>query len=167
MSACTRRRFLRQCGLALGSTAALAAKPARADCDAGVYREHHVARISALSEDEVLAFEYPAGHPCLLVYLRDPAAGGVGPGSQIVAYSAVCPHRGYRFGAEHVIAEHGAIGPCPWHNSGFDLCKGGAQVLGQSNRDLPRVVLEQRGDDLYAVGMAGTALSFTPPGDPG
>jgi len=165
----SRRRFLAGCAVAAGSATALAAQPARADCEAprGEVQhlgDLHVGLLSELAEDDVVRFEYPEGHPCLLVRLREPATGGVGPSNTVVAFSAVCPHRGWRLDTRFMPA-HGALGPCPAHNSTFDLCKGGAQVVGQANRDLPRVILEQRGDELFAIGLANVPFRFHAPAD--
>jgi arsenite oxidase small subunit len=161
----SRRSFLRGCAASAGAAAVLGAQSARANCeppsDDGVQRlgELLLAGVDDLAVDGSLTFEYPAGHPCILVRLREPAAGGVGPGNALVAFSAICPHRGWRLDSGFR-PEHGALGPCPGHNSTFDLCKGGAQVVGQANRDLPRVLLEQRGAEIYAVGLAGAPFRF-------
>jgi arsenite oxidase small subunit len=158
-----RRSFLKGCAVA-ATTTTLVAQAARADCappsgEVQYLGELLLGPVDAIAEDESISFEYPAGHPCLLLRVREPALGGVGPGNSVVAFSAVCPHRGWRLD-DAFQPEHGALGPCPAHNSTFDVCKGGAQVVGQANRDLPRVLLEQRGDDLYAVGLVGLPLRF-------
>jgi hypothetical protein len=43
---------------------------------------------------------------------------------------------------------------CPCHNGHFDA-ETGAVLQGPPPRPLPRVLLEERGDELVAVGMAG------------
>jgi len=114
----------------------------------------------SLPVDGILPFEFPQGHPCILVRLREPALDGVGPDGTLVAFSAVCPHRGRLLGPAQYKPEHGALGPCPWHNSAFDLKCGGAQIIGQANRHLPRIVLADGGDEIHAVGIEGNPYAL-------
>jgi arsenite oxidase small subunit len=163
----SRRRFLKSCAVAASTASVVAASAARADCEVPrgevqSFGELLIATTDTLAPDESMSFDYPAGHPCVLVRVREPALGGVGPGNSLVAFSAVCPHRGQRLD-NSFLPEHGVLGPCPWHESTFDVCKGGAQVVGQANRDLPRVLLEQRGADIYATGLVGVPYRFHPP----
>lgn len=120
-----------------------------------------IGAVSALTTARPVAFEYPVGHPCLLIKLDVRAEEGVGPEENIVAFSAVCPHRGARFEPSSYNAEHRVIGPCRWHGAYFDTCHLGMQVLGNANRELPRVLLEVDGDDIYAVGIVGAPLALT------
>ncbi|MBW2461311.1 MAG: Rieske 2Fe-2S domain-containing protein [Deltaproteobacteria bacterium] len=156
-----RRVFLAQAGASAVSIAC-AAGTARAECATGdtALDPQVITDAGTLAVDGILPFEYPAGHPCLLVRLRAPTEGGVGPDGDLVAFSAVCPHRGHELGPEQYKAEHGALGPCPWHNSAFDLKCGGAQIIGQANRHLPRITLEEREGEVVAVGIEGSPYAL-------
>lgn len=157
-----RRRFLT--GLAAAATTPVATtRLARAQCTtytAGDPAAMRLGDVAELLTDEVRSFEYPAGHPCLLVRLRAPAVGGVGPQQTIVAFSAICPHRGLELSEIEFLPEHGALGPCPWHDSAFDLKTGGSQIIGQACRRLPQVVLEDRSGELFAVGLSHAPLGL-------
>ena len=51
--------------------------------------------------------------------------------------------------------DDGALGPCPLHQSTFDLTRHGMIIGGHATQSLPQVLLELEGDDIYAVGMLG------------
>jgi Rieske Fe-S protein len=87
-----------------------------------------------------LLFRYPTERdPCILV--RD-------PGGALRAYSQVCTHLScaviYR-------AEDNDLF-CPCHHGIFSLGEGNP-VAGPPTRRLPRVRLEQRGEEIFAVGV--------------
>ena len=87
-----------------------------------------------------LLFRYPTeDDPCILV--RD-AAG------RLDAFSQVCTHLSC---AVFFSARSGRI-ECPCHQGSFSVTDGSV-IAGPPPRPLPRVVLEQRGDLLVAVGM--------------
>ncbi|HEY4432956.1 MAG TPA: hypothetical protein VGM99_01020, partial [Candidatus Cybelea sp.] len=44
---------------------------------------------------------------------------------------------------------------CPCHFSSFDPAVGGLQIIGQATTNLPQIVLEARGGELYGVGIRG------------
>ena len=111
------------------------------------YRRHSgqlpVLRVAALDDLPVggsLAFRYPDEHePCLLVRLSD---------TDFVAFNQKCTHLSC------------AVIPrpdensffCPCHEGRFDL-RSGAPIAGPPRRPLTRIVLERRGQDIYAVGV--------------
>lgn len=102
-------------------------------------------------------------HPCVIVALSDAVEHGVGPDSNIVAYSTVCPHMGCPLSVEAVDPEKGTFGPCGCHQSVFDLRHDGRLVYGRAATNLPRVALAVRGSTIYALGATrpafGTLLS--------
>ena len=57
--------------------------------------------------------------------------------------------------------QHQVMGPCPLHLSTYDLTRHGIVVAGHSTQGLPQVLLETRGDDIYAVGMMGLVYGFS------
>jgi arsenite oxidase small subunit len=48
-----------------------------------------------------------------------------------------------------------ALGPCPLHQTTFDLTRHGMVISGHGTESLPQILLELDGDAIYAVGMIG------------
>ena len=103
-----------------------------------------VASASALAPGDATLFRYPTDEdPCILVRTKS---------GELVAFSQVCTHLScavvYDRGGDRLF--------CPCHDGAFE-CRaghGGARpIAGPPERPLPRVLLEQRGDDVYAVGI--------------
>jgi nitrite reductase/ring-hydroxylating ferredoxin subunit len=87
-----------------------------------------------------LLFRYPtASDPCILV--RDISG-------RIDAYSQVCTH--LSCAVVHRPDERTLA--CPCHNGSFSSSDG-RPLAGPPTRRLPRIVLEQRGDDIVATGI--------------
>ncbi len=123
----------------------------------GVYPAKLVGRLSTLVPDQPVEFFYPADAPhcvCFLVQLGRRAGGGIGPGQDVVAFSALCTHMGGGL-LGYYDRRHKVAGPCPLHLTSFDLTRHGIVVAGHATQNLPQVVLEARGDEIYAVGIAG------------
>ncbi len=126
------------------------------------YPRRKVARLSELRQDEPVDFQYPHEHPncaCFLVKLGQEASGGIGPQSDVVAFSSLCAHMGGGLAGLYK-PEYKAIGPCPNHLSVFDLRRHGMVVSGHATETLPQVVLELDGDDVYATGVMGLLYGF-------
>jgi nitrite reductase/ring-hydroxylating ferredoxin subunit len=102
-----------------------------------------VTRIASLSELPVGAvrqFNYPGEHdPCVLVRLAP---------DRLVAYSQKCTHLSC---AVIPRPDKGHI-HCPCHEGFFNL-ETGDVIAGPPPRPLPRILLERRGDDVYATGV--------------
>lgn len=85
--------------------------------------------------------------------------GGIGPGGDVVAFNTLCTHQGgslrHAFDGEHRVA-----GPCPLHLSTFDLTRHGIVVAGHGTESLPQVVLEARGDEIWAIGVLGLIYGY-------
>jgi arsenite oxidase small subunit len=96
----------------------------------------------------------------VLLQLGRAAAGGIGPGGDVVAFSSLCPHLGWDIPATEFFADPGIAGPCPGHWTTFDLTRHGMVVSGHATQGLPQVVLELDGDDIVAVGMLGLIYGF-------
>jgi Rieske Fe-S protein len=95
---------------------------------------------TALGIGESLLFRYPTDEdPCILV--RDHEG-------QLNAYSQVCTHLScavvYRPGEETLF--------CPCHH-GYFSCGEGLPTAGPPTRRLPRIQLEERAGELFAVGV--------------
>jgi nitrite reductase/ring-hydroxylating ferredoxin subunit len=99
-----------------------------------------VAKLSALPVGGTLQFNYPGEHdPCILVRL--------GP-DRLVAYGQKCTHLSC---AVIPRVDKGHI-HCPCHEGYFNL-ETGDVLAGPPPRPLPRVLIERRGDDIYATGV--------------
>lgn len=107
---------------------------------AGTLEEKRIAAVSEVPPGGSLLFRYPTEEdPCILV--REESG-------EFQAYSQVCTHLScaviYR-------AEEKTLF-CPCHHGYFSL-EGGEPTAGPPTRRLPRIRLEQRGNDLFATGI--------------
>jgi len=99
-----------------------------------------IASTADLAVGATLVFDYPAQHDsCVLIRLSE---------SEFVAFSQKCTHLSC---AVIPRPEQGVI-HCPCHEGVFDL-RTGRQLAGPPPRPLPRILLEIRGDDIYATGV--------------
>lgn len=124
------------------------------------YPRLKIVSITDLVEGEGVAFNYPLNEqPNMLVKLGKEAQNGIGPDRDIVAYSVLCPHMG---GNLHGRYQHdtGAMGPCPFHFSTFDLTKGGVPVHASATQNLPQITLETDGKDIFATGITGLVYGY-------
>ncbi len=107
----------------------------------GSHIERYVGSAALLAKTGSMLFRYPtAEDPCIAVSTPD---------GKLVAYSQVCTH--LSCAVIYDKAENGFF--CPCHHGLFNLA--GEPVAGPPTRPLPRVTLEQRGDQIYATGMEG------------
>src|SRR5271165_7400346 len=110
-----------------------------------------IANISTLDPTTPLSFNYPLVEtPNILVKLGSQAQGGVGPDSDIVAYSQICQHLGCIFAYVDTGAgpscnasfkANGPVGYCCCHGSIYDLLNGAKVVSGPAPRPVPQVTL--------------------------
>ena len=99
-----------------------------------------IASIDDLAVGGALTFTYPDEHePCLLVRLTE---------REFVAFGQKCTH----LSCAVVPRPAEGVFYCPCHEGRFDL-KTGAPIAGPPKRPLPRVRLELRGRDIFAVGL--------------
>ena len=95
---------------------------------------------SELDKNGALLFRYPtAESPCIAI--RTPQGG-------LVAYSQVCTH--LSCAVIYDKSENRLV--CPCHRGIFNVDQG-APVAGPPTRALPRVTIEQRGDQIFATGL--------------
>lgn len=151
-----RRQFLRGGALAAAGAAAVTvaptasrATPANAQVD---YPSNRLANISDLAVNDPMDIEYPdADSPGILLKLGEAVEGGVGPDGDIVAYSVLCPHRGWFMSYD---GEDRSLN-CPGHYSRFDVEAGGQQIWGHATQNLPQFTLRVDDDgDIYAEGCS-------------
>ncbi len=121
------------------------------------YPRKRIASLKDIRPHQSLSFSYPEegyAYNSFLVQLDGEAAGGVGPGNSIVAFSGTCTHMGGPLGGQYR-REHAVVGPCPLHLTTFDLRKHGMVVSGHGTDTLPQVKLEIEGGEVYATAVMG------------
>ena len=119
-----------------------------------------VGSLSSLAVGDVVDFNYPTEEaPASLFRLGRPAAGGIGPERDIVAFGTLCTHMGCPLVGVFK-PEHAVLGPCGCHFTTFDLTHRGMVVIGQATENLPQLILELDGDDILAVGTLGILYGF-------
>ncbi len=126
------------------------------------YPRKRVGRVSQLVEGQPITFKYPwndVNSTNALIRLGVPAGGGVGPGRDIVAFSTLCTHMGGPLAGQYR-AQYRILGPCPLHLTTFDLTKHGMVAAGQATESLPQIVLEARGDEIWATGVMGLIFGY-------
>jgi arsenite oxidase small subunit len=148
-----RRQFLRG-GMAGAAAAATFVAPSqsRAQSLARVdYPANRLANVADLAVNTPLDIAYPdADSPGVLLKLGTPVPGGAGPDGDIVAYSVLCPHKGYALSYN---AGDKTLN-CPAHFSRFDCEAGGMQVWGHATQNLPQFALRvDAAGDIFAEGV--------------
>jgi nitrite reductase/ring-hydroxylating ferredoxin subunit len=106
----------------------------------GLPATRRVASLDSLPIGGSLVFEYPGEHDtCVLVRLAD---------AEVVAYGQKCTH----LSCAVVPKPDQGVLHCPCHEGLFDL-RSGRPIAGPPRRPLPRIVLEVRERDVYAIGV--------------
>lgn len=151
-----RRQFMRggafaAAGAAVATVSASPAEAAAATAQLD-YPSNRLANIADLAVNEPMDIEYPDGDsPGILLKLGEAVDGGVGPDGDIVAYSVLCPHKGWYMsynGDDRTMN-------CPGHYSRFDVESGGQQVWGHATQNLPQFTLRvDDAGDIYAEGCS-------------
>jgi arsenite oxidase small subunit len=116
------------------------------------YSRLRIASASDLAVGDTQFFDYPwEAASNILVRASEPVLGGIGDDRDLVAFSNQCTHMGCPITEYH--PDNHVLGPCPCHFSSFDLSRDGIASFGQATQNLPRVLLELEGDDIYATGV--------------
>jgi arsenite oxidase small subunit len=92
----------------------------------------------------------------VLLKTGSPAAGGIGPQQDIVAFSVLCTHRGCAVAYDASARTF----KCPCHFSIFDPDKSGQMVCGQATVNLPQIVLEYDADTTRIAAVAIDGLIY-------
>lgn len=125
------------------------------------YPRVKIGRLSVLKPGVPVDFNYPYPNVRnILVKLGAPAGAGVGSAQDVVAFNQQCTHMGGPLDGTYKAA-HQVLGPCPLHLTTFDLTRHGMVVSGHGTESLPQIVLEVRGDDIYAVGVLGLIYGYS------
>ena len=114
------------------------------------YPSTKLANVKDLKVDAPVQIQYPdKDSPGVIIKLGRKVEGGVGPDGDIVAFSTLCPHKGYPLG--YVAADKTLN--CPGHYSRFDCERGGQEIWGHATQNLPQFRLRVASNgDIYAEG---------------
>ena len=127
---------------------AVAAQPA----EASIYPIVDIAPLSSIVRGAAIPFSYPDERsPALLLRLNEPAAAGIGPNNEIIAYSTLCTHKGCPVSYK----PERKLFICPCHWSTFDPVKSGTLVIGQASEALPQINLRVLAGMVQAQGVSG------------
>ncbi len=149
--------FVRTAAVAAGAVATAALPAERAQADAApalalvTYPTHRLANLKDLKVDLPLVIAYPDDDsPGVLLKLGTRVEGGAGPDGDIVAFSTLCPHKGFPLFWR---ADDRSLS-CPGHYSRFDAERGGQQIFGHATQNLPqfRLRVDPNGD-IHAVSV--------------
>jgi arsenite oxidase small subunit len=160
----SRRQFL----LAGGAMVTLAAIGLPSEAEAApmhalkaTYPRTKIGSLSALKKGIPVEFAYPYDDVRnILVKLGTKAGGGIGADQDVVAFNQQCTHMGGPLAGTYKDA-YQALGPCPLHLTTFDLTRHGMVISGHGTESLPQIVLEVKGDDIYAVGVQGLVYGYS------
>ena len=150
-----RRQFLRGGATAAVATVAAGVVPQRGDATPALARINYpstkLANLKDLRTDQPAQIQYPdKDSPGVIIKLGRKVDGGVGPDGDIVAFTTLCPHKGFPLG--YVAADKTLN--CPGHYSRFDCEKGGQQIWGHATQNLPQFRLRVSGNgDIFADGV--------------
>jgi arsenite oxidase small subunit len=134
-----RRHFLKGGGAAAAAAATAIAVASKAEAAPSLarvgYPRKKLGNVRDLKVDQPVEISYPdKDSPGVLLKLGHPVEGGVGPDRDIVAFSTLCPHKG--FPLNYVAADKTLN--CPGHYSRFDCEKGGQEIWGHATQNLPQ-----------------------------
>ena len=129
-----------------------------------------ITNISTLDSATPLRFNYPlVDTPSVLVKTGAAAQNGVGPNSDIVAFSAYCQHLGLVYSALPVGSSPPCNsnfkapipqGYCCGHGGQYNFLKSGQVIGGPPPRPVPQVMLryDDSTGDIYAIGMSAPTI---------
>ncbi|MDR3495447.1 MAG: arsenate reductase (azurin) small subunit [Ancalomicrobiaceae bacterium] len=150
-----RRQFLRTAGFSVAGVAAATVMPTPAKAATATarvaYPSSRLANLTELKLDDPVNVAYPDNDsPGILLKLGVKVEGGVGPDGDVVAYSVLCPHKGYPLAYN----QSDRTLSCPGHYSRFDVEKAGQEIWGHATQNLAQFVLrvDAKGD-IYAEGV--------------
>ncbi len=153
-----RRAFFARTAAVAASAAASAALPARAAAPAASpglalvsYPGKRLANLKDLAVDTPVNITYPDDDsPGVLLKLGSRVEGGAGPDGDVVAFSTLCPHKGYPLFWR---SDDRSLS-CPGHYSRFDAEHAGQQIFGHATQNLAqfRLQIDAKGD-IHAVSV--------------
>ena len=138
-----RRQFLRGGATTAAAVVATATVPRAAEATPALARVNYPSRrlgnVKDLKVDQPVDITYPdKDSPGVLLKLGHRVDGGVGPDGDIVAFSTLCPHKG--FPLAYVAADKSLN--CSGHYSRFDCENGGQEIFGHATQNLAQFRLQ-------------------------
>ena len=104
------------------------------------YTEKRIGTVSQFGGERYILFRYPTEEdPCIALQTLE---------GKLVAYSQVCTH----LSCAVIYDQPDNKLFCPCHNGAFNILQG-EPIAGPPTRRLPRISIEQRGDELFATGV--------------
>ena len=143
----SRRNFLKAAGLFAGTAAVAPSAVASTDNSRkksvfSEYETNKIGTVSQLKKDGEIDFFYPDDSSmCKAVYVNN----------EVKAYSTICTHKGCPTMYNKELQQF----ECPCHYTKYDAAKDGQMIIGHATGGLPEVLLEIKGDDIYAIGFDG------------
>lgn len=143
----SRRGFLKAAGLIAGTAAIAPSAVASTDKKRtksvfSEYEANKIGTVSQLKKDGEIDFFYPdEASMCKAVYVDN----------EVKAYSTICTHKGCPTIYNKDLQQF----ECPCHYTKYDAAKDGQMIIGHATGGLPKVLLEIKGDDIYAIGFDG------------
>ncbi len=121
-----------------------------------------IATLGELEEGNPIDFKYPSDHfnnTSFIVKLGTRAIGGIGSDADIVSFNYMCTHMGCSLVGQYK-HDFKMLGPCPCHYTRFDLTKNGMVIIGQATENLPQILLEIEGEEVFATGVMRLIYGF-------
>lgn len=115
------------------------------------YPTQRLANLKDLKVNDPVAISYPdENSPGVLLKLGRRVEGGVGPDGDIVAFSTLCPHKGFPLA---YLPDDKTLN-CSGHYSRFDCEKGGQEIFGHATQNLPQFKLQvDSGGNIQAIAV--------------
>ena len=115
------------------------------------YPSIRLGNLAELQVNQPMDIVYPDDDsPGVLMRLGSAVEGGVGPDSDIVAFSTQCPHKGHRL----FYRPDDRTLSCPGHYGRYDCERGGLLVWGHATQNLPQFKLRITAEgDILAEGV--------------
>jgi len=129
-----------------------------------------IANVSTLDPTKPLRFNYPLVEtPSVLLKLGQQAENGVGPDSDIVAFSNICQHLGCFYSVlpsgtsppcNESFKSVAAQGYCCCHGGEYDFVHSAKVIGGPPPRPVPQVTLKYDSStgDIYTIGMGAPTI---------
>ena len=150
-----RRKFLTGGATTAAAAVAASAIPSSANATPSLARVNYptqrIGNVKDLKVDQPVEISYPdKDSPGVLLKLGRRVEGGVGADGDIVAFSTLCPHKG--FPLSYIAADKTLN--CPGHYSRFDCERGGQEIFGHATQNLPqfKLTVDPQGD-IHAVAV--------------
>ncbi len=151
-----RRQFLRGGAVAAAGAAAGTIASGQVEARVGLAQVDYVStrlgNVKDLTANQPVNIAYPdKDSPGVLLKLGKAVDGGSGPDRDIVAFSTLCPHRGWLL----TYSAGDKTLNCQGHFSRFDCEAGGQQVWGHATQNLPQFTLRiDANGDIFAEGVS-------------